>query len=217
MISFLFPYIILISCAQCLQNHTNKRGLKWLIKIKPILDAYYAPFHENTRYWVGLMLFIRTCLSITYSALPNTEHTTILVIVSSVLTGVALIPWLQHKTYEKNFVNVLEVCFILNVIILSIISHHIITREYRNCQLVLSYTSIGIAFLEFLAILAFHVWHRMNLKRLYMKHCKSCRSGSAESSNQCAAKAKEDKPGRSATTMMAFDIREPLLDTSTDL
>ena len=118
-------------------------------KIKPFLDAYYAPFHESTRYWVGLMLFIRTCLSITYSALTNKEHTTILIIVSSVLTGVALITWLQHKTYEKNFFNVLEGSFILNVIILSIISYHIITREYNNCQLVLSYTCIGIAFFYF--------------------------------------------------------------------
>ena len=57
----------------------------------------------------------------------------------------------------------------------------------------------------------------MNLKWLYMKHCKSCRSASAESSNQCAAKAMEDKPGGSAPTTMVFDIREPLLDTSTDL
>ena len=216
-LTFLVPYILLISFGHYLQKRTNQRGLRWLIKIKPILDAYYAPFHDSTRYWVGLMLFIRTCLSITYSALTNTEHNTILVIVSSVLTGVALIPWLQHKIYEKNFVNVLEGSFILNVIVLSILSYHNITREYKKCQLVLSYTCIGIAFFEFLAILAFHVWHRMNLKRLYMKHCKSYRSASAESSNQCAAKAKEDKPGGSAPTTMVFDIREPLLDTSTDL
>ena len=215
---FLVPYLVLISFAHNLQKYTNKRGLKWLIKIKPILDAYYAPFRESTRYWVGLMLFIRTCLSITLSTLTNTENTTILVIVSSVLTGVALIPWLHHKIiYEKNFVNVLEGSFISNVIVLSIISYYIITQEYKNYQLVLSYSSIGIAFVEFLAIFAFHVWHRMNLKRLYMKHCKSCRSASAESSNQCAAKAMEDKPGGSASTTMVFDIREPLLDTSTDL
>ena len=57
----------------------------------------------------------------------------------------------------------------------------------------------------------------MNLKWLYMKHCKSCRNTSAESSNQRAAKAMDDKPGGSASTTMVFDIREPLLATSTDL
>ena len=210
-LTFLVPYILLISFGHYLQKRTNQRGLRWLIKIKPILDAYYAPFHDSTRYWVGLMLFIRTCLSITYSALTNTEHTTILVIVSSVLSGVALLPWLQHKIYEKNFVNVLESSFILNVIVLSIISYHIITRGHKNYQLVWSYTCIGIAFIEFLAILAFHIWHRMNLKRLH------CRNTSAESSNQCVAKAMENKPGGSTSTTTVFDIREPLLDTSTDL
>ena len=100
-ITFLAPYILLIYFYHYLQSYKNKRGLKWLIKIKPILDAYYAPFHDSTRYWVGLMLFIRTCLSITYSALTNTEHNTILVIVSSVLTGIALIPWLKLKIYKK--------------------------------------------------------------------------------------------------------------------
>ena len=215
-INFLVPYLLLISFSHNLQKHTSMRGLKWLTKIKPILDAYYTPFHESTCYWVGLMLFIRTCLSVTYSALTNTEHTTILVIVSSVLTGVALIPWLHHKIsiYEKKFVNVLEGSFILNVIVLSIISYHIITRDIENYQLVLSYSCIGIAFIEFLAILAFHVWHRMNLKRLYLKYC---RNTSAESLNHCVPKAMEDKPGGSASTTMVFDIREPLLDTSTDL
>ena len=182
-ITFLVPYIVLISFSHYLQKYTNNRGLKWLIKIKPILYAYYAPFHDSTRYWVGLMLFIRTCLSISYSALTNTEHTTILIIVSSVLTGVALIPWLQHKICEKNFVNVLEGSFILNVIVLSITSYHIITRDIENYQFVLPYSCIGIAFIEFLAILAFHGWHRMNLKTLFMKHLKSCRIGLAGEDN----------------------------------
>ena len=215
-ITFLAPYILLIFFSHYLQKYNNKRGLRWLTKIKPILDAYYAPFHESTRCWVGLMLFIRSCLSLAYSALTNTEHTTILIIVSSVLTGVALIPWLHHKIYKKNFVNVLEGSFIFNVIFLSIISYHII-RENKNYQLVLYHTCIGIAFIEFLAILAFHVWHQKNLKRLYMKHCESYRYSSTEISNQCAAKAIDDKPGGSAPTTMVFDIREPLLDTSTDL
>ena len=106
-------------------------------------------------------------------------------------------------TLSKNFVNVLEGSFIFNIIVLSIISYHII-RENKNYQLVQYHTCIGIAF-EFLAILAFHVWHQKNLKRLYMKHCESCRNSSAESSNQCAAKAMDDNGG-SAPTTMVFDI-----------
>ena len=210
LIVFLIPYIVLISFGHHLQNFSNKRGLKWLIKIKPIFDAYYAPFYKNTRYWIGFLLFTRTCLSITYSALESTRHNTILVIVSSVLTGIALIPWLQHKIYQNNFINVLEGSFFLNVIILSMAMQHV-TKEQKNNQLFLSYSSIGIAFIEFLAILIFHVWHRFNLKRWYVKYCR--KSYRHASSNQYVSQ----EPVRNVSTSMVFDIREPLLEDKTEL
>ena len=37
---FLIPYLVLMTFGFYLQNYSNKRGLKWLIKVKPILDAY---------------------------------------------------------------------------------------------------------------------------------------------------------------------------------
>ena len=205
LIFFILPYIVLVFFGYYLQKYSNKRGLKWLIKVKPILDAYYAPFRKNARYWVGFLLFTRTCLSITYSALLNAESITILVMVSLILTGVALIPWLQHKIYEKNFVNVLEGSFILNAIVLSTTSYHIITRQYKFHQLILYYTTIciiGVAFIEFLAIITFHAWHRFNLKLLYIKYCKY-KSTSAK-----------DKPGGIVSTTMIFACREPLLEAS---
>ena len=209
LIVFLIPYIVLITFGQFFQKYSNKRGLKWLIKIKPVLDAYYAPFCNNTRYWVGLMLFARTCLSITYSTLENTERAAILVIVASVLTGITSILWLQHKIYHKKFINVLEGSFIFNVIILSIATYA--TREDRNHQLVLSYISVGVAFTEFLVILIFHVSHRLNLELLRMKYWKRYKSSSAKFlSNQRASDV--DKSGENISTITVFDIREPLLD-----
>ena len=212
-IAFLIPYVVLISFGHYLQKYSNKRGLKWLIKIKPILDAYYAPFCKNTRYWAGLTLFVRACLSITYTTLENTEHITILVIVPSVLTGITLILWLQHKIYQKRFLNMLEGSFIVNIIILSIATQHI-TKERNTHQLILTYTSVAIAFIEFLAIVAVHAWHRLNLKWLYMKWTQYRKTfNNNRSSNQCAAKVKDlDKPRGNVSTTMVFNIREPLLD-----
>ena len=191
---FLIHYLVLMTFGFYLQKYSNKRGLKWLIKVKPILDAYYAPFCNNTRYWVGLTLLVRTSLSITYSTLKSTELITILVFVSSVLTGVAVIPWLQHEIiYQKWFINVLEGSYILNAIILSVATHHI-TQEQNNHQLILTYTSVAIAFIEFLAILFFQAWYRLNLKQLYMKYRNNyykCTTAEVLSnSNQCVSKIK---------------------------
>ena len=210
LIVFLIPYVVLMTFGHYLQKYSNKRGLKWLIKIKPILDAYYAPFCKNTCYWVGLTLFVRTCLSITYSTLKNTEHTLILVIVSSVLTGIAVIPWLQHKIYQKRYLNILEGSFILNATVLSIATHQV-SQEQNKQQLTLTYTSISIALIEFLVILVFHSWHRLNLKQLYMKYRNSYKftnAGVSSNSNN------EGKPGGIVSTTMVFDIREPLLEDS---
>ena len=214
---FLIPYLVLISFGYYLQRYSNKRGLRWLIKIKPILDAYYAPFCKNSRYWVGFLLFVRTSVSITYSALSNTERTTILVIISSILSGMALIPWLQ-QIYQTKFVNVLEGSFVINIIVLFITAYHFIIQEHENRQLIVFYTSICVAFIEFLAILLFHVWHRLNLKWLYMKYCKNYlikRAEDSTNSSKSFSKVKDsDISGGNVSTATVFDIREPLLDDS---
>ena len=213
---FLIPYLVLISFGYYLQRYSNKRGLRWLVKIKPILDAYYAPFCKNARYWVGFQLFVRTSLSITYSALSNTERTTILVIISSILYGMALIPWLQ-QIYQTKLVNVLEGSLITNIIVLFIAMYHFLTPGYEYQQLIVFYTSLCVAFVEFLAVLFFHIWHHLNLKWLYMKYGKSFLIRWADDSSNSSKIVSEKslhKHGGNVSTTAVFDIREPLLDDS---
>ena len=206
---FLLPYIVLLSFGHYLQKYSNKRGLKWLIKFKPILDAYYAPFYKNTRYWVGFLVFIRTSFNITYSILKNTEYIVILVIIPSALTGIALTPWLQQKIYEKKFANILEGSFILNIIVLIILSLAAnTTKEKSKNQQSQFYTSIGIAFIEFLTILAFHVWRRLKLGWL---HIKSLNTEVLSSSKDL------DKSERNVSTTSVFDVGELLLDDNAEL
>ena len=208
-IIFLFPYIVLLSFGHYFQKYSNKRGLKWLIKFKPILDAYYAPFYKNTRYWVGFLVFIRTSFSITYSILKNTEYIAILVIIPSVLTGIALTPWLQQKIYEKKCANILEGSYILNIVVLIILSLATNnTKEESKIQQFKFYTSIGIAFIEFLAVLAFHAWLRLKLGWLYIKSLNA----------EVLSNSKDlDKSGRNVSTTSVFDIGELLLDDNAEL
>ena len=172
MIFFLLPYIVLLSFGYYLQKYSNKRGLKWLINFKPILDAYYAPFCKNTRYWVGFLLVVRTSLRISYSALIKTDNTIFLVIICFVFIGIALIPWVQNQRYEKKIVNVLEGSFILNIIVLIILSIIVtnVAQEDKYHKIIIFYVSIGTAFVTFLGILACHIWHRLNLKWQYRKY-----------------------------------------------
>ena len=87
-----------------------------MVWAKPIFGCFLSPFLEEH----SLLDWI--------SSLSSAEHVTIFVIVSLALTEVALIPWLQRKIYEKEFIQcVRESSFILNIIVLSFTSYHIFT------------------------------------------------------------------------------------------
>ena len=98
-----------------------------------------------------------------------------------------------------------------------------VTQEDKYHQLIIFYSSIGIAFITFLGILAYHIWHRLNLKWLFRKYIKSNFSESVDllskSNNQCMSKDKDKgKPGGNISTTMDFSFRELLLsDTTTEL
>jgi predicted outer membrane repeat protein len=56
---FLFlPYTLLLLCGHWLQAFSNRWMFGWLNKIKPFMDAYYAPYKKHTRFWISLLLTI---------------------------------------------------------------------------------------------------------------------------------------------------------------
>ena len=115
----LAPYILLLSFGYLLQAYSGKRGFRWFNKLKPILDAYYAPYSKNTRFWTGFLLIVRTCLCISSTIPPNNESIILLILIPSLLSFTALIPWFKIAVYEKLYINILEASFILNIIILA--------------------------------------------------------------------------------------------------
>ena len=135
-----------------------------------------------------------------------------------IFIGIALIPWLQNQRYEKKIVNMLEGSFILNIIVLIILSIIVtnVSQEDKYRQLIF-YISIGIAFIKFLGILAFHIWYRLNLNWMYRKYFKSNRVNILSNTNhQYRSKDKDEgKPGVNDSTTMDFYIRELLLDDTT--
>ena len=197
-IAFLIPYVVLIFFGYYLQKYSNKRGLNWLIKIKPILDAYSAPFCKNTCYLAGLTLFVKTCLSITSTTLENTEHITILVIVPLVLTGITLISWLQHKIYQKIFLNMLEGSLIkCHYFVYSNSSCHKRKEQSpANSHLYFCCYSLHCISSNLCCPCGGIDLYRLNMRWLYINWTKYRKTFSNRSSNQCAAKVKDlDKPG----------------------
>ena len=130
----LAPYILLLSFGYLLQTYSGKRGFRWFNKLKPILDAYYAPYNKNARFWTGLLLIVRTCLCIGSTITSNNESIIILIVIPSLLFFTALIPWLKIAVYEKLYINILEVSFLLNIIILASATYHMVQLKNNPLQ-----------------------------------------------------------------------------------
>lgn len=156
----LIPFLLLITFGYRLLKYSGKRQFLWFNKFKPLLDAYYAPYNKKTRSWPGFMLFVRGCLYLAFSFNTLGNASSNLVAISSVFTAVAIIPWLSNRIYEKFHNDVLEASFLLNICILSTATYHVIATGGN--QAVVTYLSVGIAFLQFLGITGYHVYIRAN-------------------------------------------------------
>ena len=65
---FLFlPYTFLLLLGYKLYRFTGKKHWCWLNRLKPLLDSYYAPYKNHTRFWTGFLLLVRCALYIVFS------------------------------------------------------------------------------------------------------------------------------------------------------
>ena len=153
---FLFlPYTLLLMFGQCIRSIPTQRRcvLRFLSSAAfvSIMDAYHAPYNNRHRYWTGLMLLIRCVLFLTFSF--NNAFLTNIYITNLVLIGILTIKCCITKVYKNSLVNIFEVCFLLNLVILS---GYVRSNSADNC----TYTnvSLSVSFVIFTGILAFHTY-----------------------------------------------------------
>ena len=137
------------------------------------MDAYYAPFRKNERYWIGLVLLTRCSLIliIAFTASRLLDQNLNLVIVSSVTAGLSLF---KGRVYEKWYNDFLESSFLLNLCVLSIATLYVQSEKsfnpnINNITSTVSTISVLIAFLFFIGIIVFHTYKR--LKKLQPIQC----------------------------------------------
>ena len=211
---FLFvPYTLLLLCGYWLRIWSHWKIFSWINKIMPFLDAYYAPYKKETRYWTGLLLLVRCILFLAFSqtsdgGLSDTKFN--LLAVSSVTVCLATLAWLHRGIYERLYNDILEGFFILNLCIFAIASYHV---DGYGIQAAIAYTSIGLAFATFLGIVLCHAYMILRNTAMWKKfvskikifHTKNTCDGRNQPSENC------DSNARGPTTTF-LELRESLLD-----
>ena len=114
---FIFlPYTLLLLLGYKLYRFSDRRLFRWLNRLKPLLDSYYAPYNKRTRYWTGFLLLVRCVLYGTFSFGETRSLLAICVTFTLILAYECLLP---GKVHSKSYNDVLEIVVYTNLIILA--------------------------------------------------------------------------------------------------
>jgi len=145
---FLFlPYTLLLLLGHKVYRFTRKKALRWL---QPLMDAYYAPYKTNTRYWTGFLLLVRCVLYIvfSYNSLGGMRNSLLAIIVT--FATLLIIAWFSGLLYKNCCTNVIEALVYLNIIVLSAAAQAGADSE------ALVYTLVGKVFIIMIGIIVYH-------------------------------------------------------------
>ena len=146
-IFFFLPYTLLILLGYKLYHFTDRKFMKWLNRLKPFLDSYYAPYRSHTRYWTGFLLLVRCVLYVIFTFNDSTRtHTAVIVTFATIVS----LSWISGTIYSKRYTNVLEVATYLNLIVLSVFT----LAGYNSAALASSL--VGAVFATLVGIIIFH-------------------------------------------------------------
>jgi hypothetical protein len=197
---FLFlPYTLLLLLGYKLYRFTDRKFLKWLNRLKPFLDSYYAPYKSHTRYWTGFLLLVRCCLYLVFGFNSDTRNN-VSVFVS--FLSILAVSWISGGIYSKHHTNVLEAATYLNLVVLSAAT----LAGFSSVALV--YSLVGIVFATVMGIIVFH-FARLPIVATGFSRLLRRKSNSALTT-ECNA-IQMNTTSRPATKSEVC-LREPLLD-----
>ena len=168
-LGFILPYTLLLLLSPCLQTRSAHRGLHWVNKLKPFLDAYHGPYKDKFRNWTGIMLVVRLVQFMIFAF--NTQgdpNINLLVIVFC--TCIHVIAWNIGTVYKNHILNIIESNFIISLGIYAGASLYIRTgTEIEDKQNIITNCVVGTTFVVFVFIVIFHIvqlikphWNKVN-------------------------------------------------------
>ena len=158
---FILPVMLFLLFSRQLQARSTFFLLRWVNKLKPLLDAYHGPYKDTYRHWTGLILCVQNLLfaAIACNVAGSANINCFIVAVIIVL----LLPfgWKSGGIYKRSPKNILECFFHINLGILATTSLYIRGNDKTKSQIYVSNAFVGTAFIVFIGILGFHTIQRV--------------------------------------------------------
>ena len=162
LILLVIPYTIVLLLSPVLQGYISRYRLCSIWnKLKPVFDAYNAPFKDRLRFWTGFLLVARLPILAAVSAtnLSETDKNALLSVVLSMIAVVLTVGNVCGGVYRIWYLNVLESSFLLNLAMVTIAAiNETSSHTYKGFLI----TSICISFILFTGLIIFHVYLRFS-------------------------------------------------------
>ena len=221
-----FPYAIVLFLVQWLQKASHHCVCSWVIKLKPLFDAYTGPYKIHCRFWTGFLLLIRVVIFVAFT-FPSANPDLKLSLIISTCIVVQMIAWSFRGIFESMYTEILNSVFLLNLGLFSAATSY--TSRGHGNQTVVIYTSVGIAWILFNCILTYRTflqikstkkWHRLQVwfsekQQVWCPHFMKS-SGAMNTDDDGNSDGENGKKGVTHSTIDPFSVqyREPLISSS---
>lgn len=152
------PYTLLLFLGQWLQMCSCRFITKLLTKLKPFLDAHYAPLKGSHRYWFGGLLLVRAIILL-ISALSPEDN--VHMAIYSISLSSLLLTYGGLLVYQNKYVAMFEAFLFVNLGLTAQTS--LITNTYGGNENICTSILIGIAFIQFLGLFFYKLFRKINL------------------------------------------------------
>ena len=207
---FFLPYTIFLLLGYKMYRFSRKKLIRQLMmKLKPLLDSYYAPHEKHSRFWPGLLLLVRCALYIVFTSDYIHGSANSLLAISITFTILIVIAWLLSwysvRIYMSFFVSSMEALVFLNLIVLTV------TKLGGADSFELTFSLVGMVFAMMVGIIFYQFYliyiakSALWQKFIVFVHSKIRKVATTENVD-------ERTPLIHEPTRSVVDLREPVMD-----
>ena len=217
-VSLLLFFVVLLPFAVILTFPNYSLGFRCLVRFKPIIDSYTAPYKDRWGFWLGihLLMLIFFYLLLTIQQVYSNPKVLLLVILLSVIPLTAV--QLYCKPYKSKWVNLLDSLFLLNILMVGCIMLWMVKDEgglnlSTRYFILIIYFFLGVAALEILGIFLYHVMMVTSSGQLLMMRMYQliCFKKDGRSLNTFSEHSHVHQPAR-----LLYNEDQPLLEGAQD-
>ena len=219
LVGYIIPLTMLLLAAPFLQSRRQYYIVKFVNKIKPLLDAYQGPYKNSYRFWTGVLLLVRVML-LTCFAFNTLGDPGVNLLVTQ-LALLAIIPFTVRGIYNNTGLNILESFYMINLEIFAswtLFNQYMFSDEtlFQYYQAVASYTMVGSCVLVFLASFLVASFQRVKKARCFInyqrkKHNSKPNGIPVANGDLLGYSSTSASPAVAPPTVTFVELREPLL------